>query len=423
MHAHSVRLFTSLVRSLLAVAALVYATVKDSGPAAYADPSTGATSGSPEKTAGDLSPVACAPWYHPSSPWRQPIGPNPNVITDPAYYVDGDPAKGMKAFWDSTENGWLELSSDTSQYTYPVHYVDNSMPIVTVSFTGVLSHVKDDGRNLAGGGYVAADDADGDEDRTHRHRAGRAAYRMHIDPSRQYAIPSGSDRQIIFINSDTREELGIWRAEDADEDGHWEPWDGERLRNGYIYNLNWTGYPPVHPSNNNYQFLSRGAGVPYGVGIIRKCEIERGRIDHVIAFAHSRNHDTAFVFPATKTDGYKMPDGDDDRLGDVLPQGQLVQLDPSISEETIESWGCTGACLVIAKALQEYGMRSVDNSRSFKIFAEHESTAGWSSLPADMQVIRDTVSCIPVRHFRPIASPEPLNTQVRGLHDYGTGAP
>jgi hypothetical protein len=376
-----------------------------------------------DATDADFSPDTCAPWYHPSSPWRQPIGPNPEVILDPAYYVDGDPAKGMKAFWDSEEGRWLEFTSDTSEHTYPVHYVDNSMPLVTVAFTGVLSHVKDDGRDLVGGRYVAANHGDGDEDRTDRRRAGTASYRMHMDPTRRYVIPSGSDRQFIFINSDTGEEIGVWRAEDVDEDGLWEPWDGERARNGYVYNLKWSGYPPVHPRNNNYQFLSRGAGIPYGVGLIRRCEIERGRIDHVIAFAHSRNHDRAFVFPATKTDGYKMRDAPGDRLGDVLPQGQLVQLDPSISEETLKSWGCTGACLVIAKALQEYGMRTVDNSRSFKVLAEYESTAQWSSLPADMQVIRKTVSRIPVQHFRPIASPEPMGRHVRGRHDYGAGSP
>jgi hypothetical protein len=342
-------------------------------------------------------------------------------MSDPAYYVDGDPAKGMKAFWESAENRWREFSSDTSQYTYPVHYVDNSMPLVTVSYSGVLSHVKDDGRNLVGGEYIVADDGDGDEDWTDRRRRGTGTYQIHLDINEQYAIPSGSDRQFIFINTNTGEELGGWHAEDVDGDGLWEPWDGERLENGYVYNLNWTGYPPVHPSNNNYQFLSRGAGVPYGAGLIRRCEIERGRIDHVIAFAHSRNHDTAFVFPATKTDGQKIPDEPDDVLGDVLPEGQLVQLDPSISEETIQSWGCTGACLVVAKALQEYGMRSVDNSGSFKIIAEYESTAHWSSLPDDLQVIRQTVESIPVQYFRPIVNPLPLNTQIPGLHDYGFG--
>jgi Bacterial Ig domain/Phytase len=73
----------------------------------------------------------------------------------------------------------------------------------------------------------------------------------------------------------------------------------------------------------------RRAGVPYLAGLVRACELARGRIEHALAFAY--DFPTAeYVFPATKSDGNAW-DGVEDDLdshpGDV-PEGTRLQLDP-----------------------------------------------------------------------------------------------
>ncbi len=69
---------------------------------------------------------------------------------------------------------------------------------------------------------------------------------------------------------------------------------GVGASNGYHYNTAWSGVPPRG-------FSSRGAGVPYLAGLVRKCEIEQGHIDHALAFVYPRTT-ARFVFPATKSD-------------------------------------------------------------------------------------------------------------------------
>jgi hypothetical protein len=151
--------------------------------------------------------------------------------------------------------------------------------------------------------------------------------------------------------------------------------------NGYHYNTRWSGVPPSG-------FASRGAGVPYLAGLVRPCEVAQGHIDHALAFAYPRTT-AQFVFPATKSDGHAPS-------GQGLPEGARLQLDPSISDSVITStWGCSGACYTIAKALQRYGMYVVDTGGHPKIIIEYEGTAHWGG-----RITSATVSSIPVSSLR-----------------------
>jgi hypothetical protein len=78
-----------------------------------------------------------------------------------------------------------------------------------------------------------------------------------------------------------------------------------------------------------------------------------------------------------------------------MPEGARLQLDPTISETEIQSWGCTGPCLTIAKALQTYGMYIIDNSGRPKMMMEYEATAGWNGL-----VNSRTPNPIPLNRFK-----------------------
>jgi hypothetical protein len=153
--------------------------------------------------------------------------------------------------------------------------------------------------------------------------------------------------------------------------------------NGYHYNTLWSGVPPSG-------FGSRGAGVPYLAGLVRPCEISQGHIDHALAFAY-QNTTSRFVRPATKSDG---------TASSGMPEGSHLQLDPSISASTIAGWGCTGACLTIARALQRYGMYLIDSAGHPKVFLEYQGTAHWSSA-----VSASTTNPIPLPDFRVVDDP------------------
>jgi hypothetical protein len=161
---------------------------------------------------------------------------------------------------------------------------------------------------------------------------------------------------------------------------------GERVwgigaSNGYRYNTRYSGVPP-------HGFASRGAGVPYLAGLVRPCEIARGRIDHALAFVAPATT-AQFVYPATKSDGHAAP-------GQGLAEGSRLQLDPSIPDRVIkDKWRCRNACFTIAKALRRYGMYVIDSGGHPKIVIEDSRTAHWSK-----RIDASTVTAIPVSALR-----------------------
>jgi hypothetical protein len=274
---------------------------------------------------------SCPRPYTDDSPWNRPIGTaayDPNTASHVA------------------ELG-SELTSDPGRYTYPVYEVGPDTPMQSVSVSGTFSDVYDGGRSL---------------------RRPDGAIQMPIPAGAQAA--AGSDAQIVIINRATGDEWGAYRLQGGP--GGWQ------IQNGYHYNINWSGVPPSG-------FGSRGAGVTYLAGLVRPCEIARGRIDHALAFAYSSPGPT-FVAPATKSDG-AGPAGN-------LPEGARLRLDPALSRADLAGMGCTGPCATIAAALQTYGMYVIDNSGSSKVMMEYEGTARWAGV-----VDRETVSPIPLSRF------------------------
>jgi hypothetical protein len=293
----------------------------------------------------------CPRPYADSSPWNTPVGADTDVVQDAQRHV----AK-------------IEgpLTSDPTQYTYPVYAVSSKDPEMPVHFSGLFSDVRSETELV----------------RTGPSSPGPKSVQVPIGPSMEAA--AGSDAQIVIVNPDTGDEWGFWQL-DKDEAGTW------RASNGYHYNTRWSGVPPI--STDGEPFGSRGAGVPYLAGLVRPCEIERGRIDHALAFAYSFPS-SEYVYPATKSDGASAP-------GESLPEGTRLQLDPGLSDGELAQRGCNDACLTIAEALRRYGMYVVDNSGSSKVILEYEDTAGW-----DGAVSRDTVSAIPLDSFRVVKPPE-----------------
>ena len=302
------------------------------------------SSPSPDPAGEDVSAAHCRAPYSPSSPWNTPIGPSP--------------AYGPRAAIREAAIG--TITSDPTQYTFPVYEVDSGARRVPVRLAGWYSDVTAGGRRL-------------------QTRRGAT-----VDlPLPDGAEPAaGSDAQIVIIDRETGDEWGMWRAKRS-ADGTW------RAENAYHYNVNWDGVPPR--ARRGRPFLSRGAGVPYLAGLVRPCELRQGRIEHALAFAYD-HASPRHVFPATKSDG-------NGSVATDLPEGSRLQLDPTLSERDIEAWGCSGPCLVIARALQRYGMYVIDNAGRPKVMLEYEGTAQWDGL-----VTSKTVSPIPDSAFRLVAS-------------------
>ncbi len=283
---------------------------------------------------------SCSRPYSSASPWNRPIRAG----------APSDPASAARL--DALDS---RLTSDPTQYTYPVYRVTPATPRQRVSIRGVFSDV------FAGG----------------RRMRIRQGVTISIPIPAGAAAAAGSDAQIVIVKRSTGDEWGAWQLRRAG--------GGYSAENGYHYNTRWSAVPPR--SQNGSPFGSRGAGVPYLAGLVRPCEIARGRIDHALAFAYD-SPSARHVYPATKSDGQG-------RGPSALPEGTRLQLDPSMSRARIRAWGCRGPCLTTARALQRYGMYVIDNSGRPKVIFEYEGTAHWNG-----RVTARTVSPIPLSAFR-----------------------
>lgn len=289
----------------------------------------------------------CTRPYADSSPWNRPIG---NVQGRPAGLTD-------------------PITSDPSGYTFPVYEVTRRTPLRTVRFEGWYSRVTAGGTRLvnvrAGGGNGSS---------------GLARI-----PIPKRAMPAaGSDAQMILVNRDTGEEWDLSQVRRA-SDGSYDASNVGR------YVTRWSAVPPR--DRNLQPYFLRGAKIPYLAGLVRPCEIARGRINHALAFGYP-HPTTQWVYPATHSDGKAPP-------GEGLPMGTRLQLDPSVSAGTIKDrWGCTGACFTIARALQRYGMYLIDGSGRSKLMVEYDATAKWDGV-----ISGTTPSAIPADRFRIVPPP------------------
>jgi hypothetical protein len=289
----------------------------------------------------------CRRPYTDASPWNARIPPS----SEP----DPEPWRPMPVLEES-------ITSDPTQFTYPVYEVSASTPRVRVRVTGRWSDVTHGGERL----------------RIEDQGTAELPLPDGVEPA------AGADGQIILLDRRTGDEWGAWQLR---REG-----DGWAISGGYHYNTRWSGVPPRDP--NGLPFGSRGAGVTYLAGLVRPCEIARGRIDHALAFAYD-SPTAGYVHPATKSDGRSRDPAD-------VPEGTRIQLDPAIEGEDLVAAGCQGTCLVLARALQDYGMYVVDNGGRPKLLVEYAGTADWGK-----RLGEKTPSAIPLDGLRVVAPPPP----------------
>lgn len=299
----------------------------------------------------NLSLGQCLP-YDPASPWNTPIAANVVVNPNSATFMQRIATKGG-----------VPLTSDPDQYTIPIYLYNSASPRQSVRMTGYFSSYDSGDSSRVGYGFAAT--------------------------IANVPIPSGvtagvgSDGQITFWDPTTGTEYAFWQFS-KDSAGNY------TATNGWRY----------HTSNGYYGRFAdglsgRGSGMPYFAGLVRKWEVDQGHIDHALAFAYA-GPSPDFVYPASKSDGGNFGGV----RGIDAPEGTRIQLDPALTEADFSRWGLSPMAVILAKAMQKYGMYIVDNSGSSKIYLEDRRTAGW-----DASVTRSLVSPIPWTAFRVIAPP------------------
>ena len=269
----------------------------------------------------------------------------------------------MSAFFQ--DSNWI--GTDTSQYTPNVYLVSNNTPLVEVKLKENRFR-------------------DAIKDTAIRYGEPAGIVRLPLPSDARPAV--GTDGQLVVINLDTDEEWGLNNGY-RDNQGHW-------FAGGvYRYSTQNSGIPPEG-------FGQRGAGIGQLAGIVRRCEIDRGSIDHAVTIAYDYPCTAescqltgwpASIPPFRKTDGKGTSTYD-------IPEGARIAIRPEVTREDIAK-ACRDiqGCVIWILNMQKYGGFIVDNSGHPKTYAEGNTTAHWDSsvwtddmlrhIPSDWYVVLD----------------------------------
>lgn len=344
--------------ALVLLGVLVAALVAGLGSPSPSEPPSAASSRSVEAAPSGKDAPAYTDGnvpYSNDSVWNTPIPADAEVDPRSAEFVatilEGSEAVGV--------------TSDPTQYTYPVYLADASTPRFDLACRQfkctVLAHENDSNP-------------------------------LRVDELTDVPIPagarssSGSDSSMIVIDTVTGAEYDLWQAE---QEG-----DSWSVSNGSVYNVTWDAEP--------VEYGSRGAGIPYLAGLVRHWEISAGEINHAIAFAYINVAADGCVWPASKTDGRS-------ELAAAMPEGTRLQLDPTLDDADWDELGLDRTGRIIARALQTYGMILVDVSGRPKLMLEDLSANPFSEASWDdpsTPLTDQTVAAIPIDSFRVLALPE-----------------
>jgi hypothetical protein len=203
---------------------------------------------------------------------------------------------------------------------------------------------------------------------------------------------------------------GVWA--DPSKDGHMvlvdpgvrKSWEfshfGQDTNGGYvasgisIWDLEGLGFRLPFEGRLWWTYGSNGAGTPLIAGLIRPEEIEAGEIRHALMCATPINRKTSrpggrleVCPPASKTDGQQIGP-------DFIPEGARLQLDPALD---LEQLNLSPAVMVVARAMQKYGLLVTDGARDFKVYFQNLGPDGgawqhWKGL--------DDLNKIPIVSFR-----------------------
>src|SRR5215472_256410 len=178
---------------------------------------------------------------------------------------------------------------------------------------------------------------------------------------------------------------------------------------GAVFPINGPGWW----NNSQDPWSGAAAGGSYCGGLIRPSEWAAGQINHALQGAMPFNFNLSgsvngFIFPATTSDGSGT------NSAQALPEGALLQLDPTLTDAQLVAMGVPSADLPICHAMQIYGWYDNDStSNAFPATIRFQSGLGKGS------TLYPGAAALPIaifNHMRWVAPPSPSSVPPNNSH-------
>ncbi|MEN8192231.1 MAG: hypothetical protein ABFS12_05410 [Bacteroidota bacterium] len=292
--------------------------------------------------------------------WNQPIPTNAEV--------DPRSEEWMKMLEQEPTGEYFGVS--WRQWTIPVYEVDENTPTYHVEYHYLSEREKKIWNTVVD-----------------RERFGHGP-NFNPVPIPDGALPDPeNDAHFTIVDWKRKLAWDMWGLRKKD-DGSWESNTGMcfRLDGDGIFNEFELGY--VDGESVHFHGPSRAAGVPAFAGLIMYDEVMSGEIKHKLSCATRYAAYREFVYPASWTDGF---------TNGGVPEGAVIRLSPDLDLSQFE---LTKEEIVIAKALQKYGMVIVDIAQGQPIYAEglwgHKNKS-WEGKVRDWD---GGINTIPYKHYQ-----------------------
>ncbi len=292
--------------------------------------------------------------------WNQPIPQNAEI----------DPRSGQWIEMLKQEPTREYFGINMKQYAIPVYEADANTPLVYVKYH-----------------YLSAEEKKVWV--THNDRA-RFGHGPDFNP---VPIPEGArpdpetDAHFCVVDWNRKLAWDMWGLRQL-ADGSWESNTGMvyRLDGAGVFDGFELGY--IDGESVHFHGPSRAAGVPAPAGLIRYDEVMAGEIRHKLSCATRYAAYKEFVYPASWTDGF---------VEGGIPEGAIIQLDPKLD---LSLFDLTPQEMVVARALQVYGMVVVDVAQGQPIYAEGLYAHPDKSWEGKLRDWDGGINAIPYDHYR-----------------------
>lgn len=313
--------------------------------------------------------------------WNQPIASNPEIDPQNDHFIQLLQREYSGAFFRINLTSW----------TIPVYDVDETTPrFVVKKYVMSKDEQKQWNTKRAAYGHGAAFDSSP----------------VPI-PLQAQADPQG-DAHCALVDWKNGVAWDMWGLF-KNSDGSW------TSKTGMKYSIDGEGVFSIkdfkikNGESIHYFGPSRAAGVPATAGLIMYDEIMSGTIHHKLACATRVNAFQQHVFPAIWTDGFIIGG---------IPEGAVIQLDPALD---ISQFHLTPEEIVLAKAMQQYGMVVSDIAGSNTLYGEGLWGHPEKTWDGKLRGVGG-ISNIPLQHYRVLKINNTIkkgDSYTKIMHDQG----
>jgi len=280
--------------------------------------------------------------------WNQPIADSAKTDPQSAYYIS------LLKKDHSKQNFGINLN----RYTIPIYEVDSTVPFVKVG-------------NQPGFNFRHYPDFD----------------RMGVPIPPNFKPSPGDDQHATILDRKRKLAWDMFLVK-KDSLGQWNSCTGVIVPIDGTGVLNKSDFPVKDDESIHQYGPSRAAGVPSFAGTIMYDEIKAGEIRHKLSCALRFVALKEYVYPAIWTDG---------NFKGGVPEGSVIQLDPKLD---LSRFNLLPGELIVAKALQNYGMVVVDFAAGNVLYGEGlwiYPDKSWNGLLREWD---GGISAIPLDYYR-----------------------